>query len=276
MAAPKSELTSKLGPAPPTVLFAPFRERADRSALLFDVDGTLAPIVTRPEQAAVPEQTRTLLETLEKRYALVACISGRRALEARRIVGIDSLTYVGNHGLELLAPGAERAEVDPSLSELAARVRSFASSAYGDQLARIGVRLEDKDAIWSFHWRGARDEDAAEGALERVATEARREGLVPHWGRKVLEIRPPLEADKGTAIEAALAGRTIEQALYAGDDTTDLDAFRKLRELEAAGAVRAICVGVRSSEGPAAITTDADLVVDGPEGLLQLLRVLAR
>jgi trehalose 6-phosphate phosphatase len=276
MAAPKSELPSKLGPAPETTLLAPFRERTDRSALLFDVDGTLAPIVSRPEQAAVPEPTRRLLETLQQRYALVACISGRRAVEARRIVGIDSLTYVGNHGLELLPPGAERAEADSSLSGLAERVQGFARSAYGDELARLGVRLEDKDAIWSFHWRGAREEDAARRALEHVANEALSEGLVPHWGRKVLEIRPPLEADKGTAIEAALAGRAVEQALYAGDDITDLDAFRKLRELREAGAVRALCVGVRSDEGPAAITSEADLVVDGPEGLVGLLRMLAK
>ena len=222
----------------------------------------------------MPEPTRALLRRLEQRYALVACISGRRAIEARRIVGIDSLAYVGNHGLELLRAGAREAATDPSLAALAARVRAFATSRQGDELERLGVRLEDKDSIWVFHWRGVPDEQAARQELERVAAEAEREGLVPHWGRKVLEIRPPLEADKGTAVEAALDGLEVGRALYAGDDTTDLDAFRKLRELEGAGRVRAICVGVRSIEGPQAITAEADLVVEGPQGMFELLESL--
>jgi trehalose 6-phosphate phosphatase len=255
-------------------LLAPFIDRPGRSALIFDIDGTLAPIARRPEEAAVPASTRDLLRELEERYALVACISGRRAVEARLLVGIDSLTYVGNHGLELLAPRARAAAVDPAVEELSERVRSFATARYGEELRALGVRIEDKHAIWTFHWRGAPDEAAAKSALERVAAEAESEGLLPHWGRLVLEIRPPFAADKGTAVEAALAGREIDQALYAGDDTTDLDAFRKLRELEHAGHLRGLCVGVRSSEGPAAITAEADLVVDGPDGVVELLDAL--
>ena len=262
-------------------LLAAFLERPDRSALMLDVDGTLAPIVLRPELAAVPEPARALLRKLESRYALVACVTGRRAEEARRIVGIESLTYVGNHGLELLVNGELQARSDPSLPELAARVRAFAQSSYGDGLASLGVRLEDKEAISAFHWRGAPDEQAARQALERVANQAEQEGLAPRWGRKVLEIRPSIPVDKGTAVETALAvsadaDRPIDQALYAGDDTTDLDAFRKLRELEGASGVHAVCVGVVSSEAPPAIARDADLVVDGPEGLLELLGELAR
>jgi trehalose 6-phosphate phosphatase len=209
------------------------------------------------------------------RYGLVACISGRRALEARRIVGLDSIAYVGNHGLETLAPGAEAPVVDPSVAPLAPAVRAFAERAYDDRLRRLGVRLEDKDAIWVFHWRGAPDEAAAEQALAAVAAAAEREGLVPHWGRKVLEVRPPVEADKGTAVAAALDAQPLARALYAGDDTTDLDAFRKLRALEAEGRIDSLCVGVRSAEGPEAVVREADLVVDGTGGVAELLDALA-
>jgi trehalose 6-phosphate phosphatase len=274
MASAKSELNGEPA-ARAAELLAPFLDRPDRSALVFDVDGTLAPIVLRPEEADVPRPTRALLEALARRYAFLACISGRRALEARRIVGIDSLTYVGNHGLELLPPGAKAAAVDPALPGLAERVRAFATSRYGDELARLGVRLEDKDAIWSFHWRGAQEEDAAKRALERVAAEAGDEGLVPHWGRKVLEVRPPVATDKGTAVATALDERPLARALYAGDDTTDLDAFRKLRALAREGRLDALCVGVRSAEGPAAVIAEADLVVDGTEGVVALLDRLA-
>jgi trehalose 6-phosphate phosphatase len=247
-----------------------------RSALLFDVDGTLAPIVVDPDAAAVPESTKRLLEALRHRYELVACISGRRALEARRIVGLDSICYVGNHGLELLEPGASRATIDPAVRRFAEAVKAFAQRAYDGKLQGLGVRLEDKDAIWSFHWRGVPEESAAREALSAVASEADREGLVPHWGRMVLEIRPPIATDKGTAVDAALNRRPLARALYAGDDTTDLDAFRKLRALAADKRIDALCVGVRSSEGPDAIEREADLVVDGPEGLAALLEALAR
>jgi trehalose 6-phosphate phosphatase len=91
----------------------------------------------------------------------------------------------------------------------------------------------------------------------------------------VLEIRPPVAADKGTAVVTALDERSLARALYAGDDTTDLDAFRKLRALESEGRIDALCVGVRSSEGPEAVVREADLVVDGPEGVVELLGRLA-
>jgi trehalose 6-phosphate phosphatase len=253
----------------------PFVAEPQRSALLFDVDGTLAPIVLDPADSAVPEPVRRLLEQLAHRYALVACISGRRALEARRIVGLDSIEYVGNHGLESLAPGAREPAMDPALAPLAPAVGEFARGTYGPELEALGVRLEDKDAIWVFHWRGAADPEAARQALEAVAAQAEREGLVPHWGRMVLEIRPPATADKGTAVASALDGRPLSHALYAGDDTTDLDAFRKLRELEADGGISALCVGVRSAEGPEAIELEADVVVDGTEGVMTMLEALA-
>jgi trehalose 6-phosphate phosphatase len=230
--------------------------------------------VLDPDAAAVPEATRLRLEELQARYALVACISGRRALEARRIVGLDSISYVGNHGLERLAPGAAEAVTDPRLAPLARDVETFARGAWDAGLEELGVRLEDKDAIWAFHWRGAPDEDAAGGALQAVAAAAARAGLVPHWGRKVLEIRPPVAFDKGTAVAAALDDVPLARALYAGDDTTDIDAFRKLRALEAEGRIAALCVGVRSAEGPEDIVAEADLVVDGPGGVTELLEVL--
>jgi trehalose 6-phosphate phosphatase len=252
----------------------PFVAEPERSALLFDIDGTLAPIVLDPADAAVPERTRSLLEQLDSRYAFIACVTGRRAVEARRIVGLDSILYVGNHGLECLEPGAARAVTDPALEPLAASVRAFAQRAYRPRLKTLDVRLEDKDAIWSFHWRGAPDENAARDALSRVASDAERDGLVPRWGRKVLEIRPPIAADKGTAVETALDDRPLARALYAGDDTTDLDAFRKLRALEHEKRIDALCVGVRSAEGPPAIAREADILVEGPEGVAELLESL--
>jgi trehalose 6-phosphate phosphatase len=230
--------------------------------------------VARPEDAAVPRRARELLAALAERYALVACLSGRQATDARRLVGLESISYVGNHGLELLGPGRSDVETPVALSDQARLGRSFARAEL-PALEPLGVAIEDKDAIQAFHWRGAPDPGAAERALKSVARRAAAEGLVPHWGRMVLEIRPPLDVDKGTAIAAALAGRPIDRALYAGDDTTDLDAFRKVHELRDAGRLaHAVCVGIASSEGPAQIVAEADLVAEGTEGFLDLLELL--
>jgi trehalose 6-phosphate phosphatase len=256
-------------------LIAPLRERSGRSAVVLDIDGTLAPIVERPQGASVPADTRDLLVRLQARYGLVAGISGRRAEDARRVVGVDSLEYIGNHGLERLRPGASEAELDAAFDADRDRVRAFAAGSYSAKLREMGVRLEDKDVIWSFHWREAVDERCARAELELVAAAAESSGLVTHWGRKVLEIRPPVPFDKGTAVQRLLDDGDFDGALYAGDDATDLDAFRKLRKLRARGRLAfVVCVGVSSDEGPREITDEADMTVDGPDGMRELLAAL--
>jgi trehalose 6-phosphate phosphatase len=255
----------------------PLRGDPARSAILLDVDGTLAPIVRHADDAHVPEPTRAPLIEIAKRYGLVACISGRRAATARRIVALGSITYVGNHGAELLRGGSTSVELDPEMAACAERVQRFAAKAFTGDLGRLRVRAEDKDAIAAFHWRGAPDEEAAAAAVRKVAAAAQRDGFSIHWGRKVLEVRPPVEMHKGKGVERLLRGAGIDTALYVGDDNTDLDAFRALRELAAAGEIQqAICVGVRDEETPSEVESEADVLVDGPLGVRALLEALAR
>jgi trehalose 6-phosphate phosphatase len=253
--------------------------RADpaRTAVLLDVDGTLAPIVRHADDAHVPEPTRGPLIAIARRYGFVACVSGRRATTARRIVSLGTITYVGNHGAEILRGGQTDVEVDPEFAAWRERVRAFAAEALRDEsLTRLRVRGEDKDAIAGFHWRGAPDEAAAEAALRDVAARAEDAGFVTHWGRKVLEIRPGVAMDKGRGIERVLAGVELDSALYAGDDLTDLDAFTALRDLVERGQLqRAVCVGVSSEETPDALREAADVMVDGPRGVRELLAALA-
>jgi trehalose 6-phosphate phosphatase len=253
----------------------PIRSEPDSSAVLLDIDGTLAPIVRHADDAHVPEATRTVLISVSRRYRVVGCVSGRRAATARQIVAIGTIAYVGNHGGELLRPGATRAEVDPELAAWTSRVRDFARRAYGAEQERIRVRSEDKDAIAAFHWRGAPDEQAAEAAVREIAAAAQAEGFAVHWGRKVLEVRPPVEFGKGLGIAALVRGEGVSAALYVGDDTTDLDAFRGLRALVESGELRtALCVAVRSDEAPPELAAEADLTVDGPGGVRELLEAL--
>jgi trehalose 6-phosphate phosphatase len=231
-----------------------FRSEPARAAVLLDVDGTLAPIVERPEDAAVPDETRDEVARLVGRYALVACVSGRPAVDARRLVGLDGVEYVGVHGLES-HPGV------PEYVPLIERVIEEADWPW---------RVETKAGVTAaFHYREA--EEDPEPAVERVVQAAEAAGLAVQRGRKVLEIRPPIDVDKGTAVRDLLAERELERALYAGDDTTDLDAFRGLDE---AGLEVAVKVAVGSPEMNPRLLTEADVVVDGPGELLYLLRTL--
>jgi trehalose 6-phosphate phosphatase len=225
----------------------------ERAAILLDVDGVLAPIVAVPTDAEVPPPTRAQLRRLHERYGLVACVSGRPGADARRVVGVDELVYVGEHGLEL-EPEADR---------------------WRESLLRLSQTVDWEDVelkplTISFHYRRAEDQDDARRFLEAVAERARAEGFVARFGRKVLELRPPLDAHKGTAVLHLLRERGLRRALYAGDDTTDLDAFGALAGLELG-----VRVAVASPEGPPELREAADLVVDSPaEFLDEVLQAL--
>jgi trehalose 6-phosphate phosphatase len=228
----------------------PLREAPEWSALILDVDGTLAPIVARPELAEVPGSTRAELSRLVGRYLLVACVSGRSGAEAQQLVGVDGIRYVGNHGLEL----------DPRAENLAGRIASFRES--------VGREVEDKGLTLSYHFREARNEEEVRKELEAVAQRARDEGLIARWGRKVLEIRPEIDADKGTAVRSLLGESGASRGLYAGDDTTDLDAFNGLAT---SGLEHFARIAVASDEAPHELLEAADLVVGGPGELARLL-----
>ena len=227
-------------------------ESPERTALLLDVDGVLAPIVDVPQDAAVPPVTQNELRRLNGRYALVACISGRPGPDARRVVGLDDLVYVGEHGLELV----------PEAQEWRDRLVAFAATIAWEDVER-------KPLTVTFHYRRNEDAVEAERFLEAVAARARGAGIVARFGRKVLELRPPVGAHKGTAVAHLLGQHGLERALYAGDDTTDLDAFRALGALEVG-----VAVAVASAEGPEELRDAADLVVDGPGEFLDVLRSL--
>ena len=222
-----------------------------RAAILLDVDGVLAPIVPRPEDARVPDDIRTELHRLAGRYAFVACVSGRAGTDAEAIVGVPELTYVGNHGLEL----------EPDAGEWTERLAALLTDV-------DWPRVENKGLTASLHYRDM-DEGAARRELDVIAERARSAGFVARHGRKVLELVPPLEANKGTAVRRLLGERGLRRALYAGDDTTDLDAFAALEPLELG-----VRVAVASPGGPAALRTAAQIVLPSQADVLPLLRQL--
>jgi trehalose 6-phosphate phosphatase len=230
---------------------ARLRAEPERAAILLDVDGTLAPIVARPEDAAVPDDTRAVLRSLVDRYGLVGAITGRPSEEASRLVDVPGIEVAGKHGLEL-------EEIDEVWHE---RMLALAPA--------VPYRFEDKGVSVSFHYREAEDQEAARAELETVAAQAEALGLKARFGRKVLELLPPVDAHKGTAVLRMLELAGLSRALYAGDDTTDLDGFAALDGLEFG-----VRVAVDSPEAPPELSARADVVVDNPAGLVELLRML--
>ncbi len=240
----------------------PFRADPGNSAILLDIDGTLAPIAPHPSGAAVPPATLAILTALVARYGLVGCISGRAAADARRLVPIAGLVFAGNHGLEIdLGSGvelaAEAAAFRQTMSDAAGALRGVA--------AAVGAWVEDKGATLTIHYREAPDPDRA---AARLAAEAvpwiEAAGLRGRWGRMSLEVLPPVPTDKGAAVARLVAGRAVVRTLYAGDDTTDVDAFR----------VVDVAVAVRSAETPAGLVAAATFAVAGPAGLADTLASL--
>ena len=253
---------------------SPLTADPSRSALFFDVDGTLAPIVQRAQDAHVPKDSSLLLARLSRRYVRVACISGRSAADVRRLVGVGGIAYAGSHGAELLEPNAAAPRIAPEFQRWEPEVKSFVRDRDAPELRALRVRIEDKGPIMTFHWRGAPDEEAARARVEELAGEAESAGLWTHWGRKVLEIRPPVPVDKGQAVRE-LMDEYARAALYAGDDLTDLDGFAALAALVEEGRLeQAVKVGVLSDEGPREIGRQADLVVDGVDGMKRVLAEL--
>jgi trehalose-phosphatase len=224
------------------------------AGIFLDFDGVLAPIVARPEDAYPPPEARAELARLVRRYALVAVVSGRAGDDVAARVAVDGVVVVGSHGLEL----------DPQAERWRRRIADFAGAA-----AWPASQLELKGLSVALHFRDRADEAAAVIELEAIAETARDEGLVARFGRKVLEVLPPVGSNKGTAVRHLLERDGLTRALVAGDDTTDLDSFRAVEQLE-----HRVRVAVLAPESPRILAEHAELVVGSTVEFLELLRRL--
>ena len=224
------------------------------TGLFLDFDGVLAPIVDRPEDAVPPPETRTELERLVAKYVLVAVVSGRAGDDVRARLGVEGVVCVGSHGLEL----------EPQADRWRRTLAAFAADAPWPP-----PEIEPKGLSVAFHFRGRNDEEQAVRELDAIAESARDEGLVARYGRKILEVLPPVGSHKGTAVRRLLEERELRRALAAGDDTTDLDSFAAVTGLEVA-----VRVAVASAEAPSALLDAADLVVESTDEFLAILRRL--
>lgn len=236
-----------------------FRRQAERAGVFLDFDGSLSAIVARPELAGPVAGARDALAGLVVRYPLVAIVSGRSSDDVARLLDVNGLTYEGLYGMEGAAT-----DITLSLLPSVERAAALVPEAW----------VDDKRISVAVHYRGAPDPSAARrtlvAALEPIAASA---GLEVMEGKMVLELVPADRPMKGGAVERLARERGLDAVLYAGDDVADIDAFAALDRLSERG-VLAVRVAVRGPETPEELVRRADIAVEGPGGLVELLRTL--
>jgi trehalose 6-phosphate phosphatase len=248
--------------------------RAHEVALCLDFDGTLSPVVDDPEAARPLEGIVEMLGPLVRRFAAVAIISGRPAPYLAEHVGVPGVRYLGLYGLQEMFEGEVR--VDHRL-EAARPAVAAAEAALRDSLAvrDSGAWLEDKVYSVAVHTRRVPDRDLWTDAIDRTAREtADQQGLELIPGKMVWELRPRVRGDKGDGVRRVVAESGARVVVVIGDDLGDLPAFAAVAQLRTEG-YDGLRVAVRSEEAPAELLASADLVLDGPEGVLDFLRRLA-
>ncbi len=235
--------------------------------LITDVDGTISRIAPSPGEARVDDGCRQQLSILVKRISLVAVISGRPAAEARDMLGIDGVVYIGNHGLERLHGGnielVHGAEEYPSMvAKMQVDVERL--------IRREGVFIENKGSALAIHYRNCNDTDRARGEILHRLGEldlSQRFSIVE--GRMVIELRPLLDIDKGTAVEKLIEDFQLQGGVYMGDDISDIDAFRAARRRGL------LAVSVASDEAPPDLAQASDYAVNGVAEVARFLKWLA-
>jgi trehalose 6-phosphate phosphatase len=251
--------------------------RQTPSAVVTDIDGTVSAIAPTPAEAMVDPGAKAALALLAERLAAVAVVSGRAPQDGAAMVGLPELIYVGNHGLERIARGTPwthpvAAAAQPSIAVALAEIESAARA--GDDLPWLLV--ENKGVTGTIHYRLAPDQAAAIALLEPLTRAAAdRHGLRLTLGRMIFELRPALAVNKGTAIRELALDLGLRGIVFFGDDVTDVDAFRTLRELREAGEAATLRVGVLGPETSPTVLAAIDMSVDGVPACAATLIALA-
>ena len=245
---------------------------AGRVGLFSDFDGTLTPIFDDPRDTVLSPAVRDTLSELSGNLELVAVVSGRDLKTLREMVGLESVTYVGNHGLEVWKAGAERQEYETQVAD--GLIEDVEKGVADTGVS--GLSLEDKGMSVTVHYRNARDPTTARSALSQVLKAlAAARGLETREGKMVLEIGPRTSVNKGTAVVRLAREFELTGAIFLGDDVTDCDAFDALRELAREIGLKGAAVAVVDRETPEVVLRKADYCLSGTGEVEEFLRWMA-
>jgi trehalose 6-phosphate phosphatase len=241
------------------------------AGILTDIDGTISRIAPHPESAEVDEAARLALSRLSDSLALVGAITGRAANDAYRLVSLDNLVYSGNHGMELWRNG--HLEQSPLATQYVPQIEEMLKD-FQTQCTLEGLYLENKGLTASIHYREAVDpETTSAQILSIIGQLAKRYDVVVTQGRMVIELRPPVELSKGTSVIELIEEYDLRSAAFLGDDLTDVDAFVALRKRREETGGHFYGIGVTGDATPTAVFENADALVEGVDGVVELLSV---
>ncbi len=241
--------------------------------LFLDIDGTLAHIAPNPKEVSIAPAVRQALGIISQRMSVVV-ETGRSVEDARNIIGLSSVIYVGNHGLEVWERGS--ASVLPAARRYIRQMSDLAKAVNQRMPYAEGVLVEDKGPTISVHYRQASDPNAArEAILQFLSTAPEAKGFDVREGKMVFEVRPPVEADKGTALRSVTNRLGLKSAMVLGDDLTDADSFRAVHELAVQKGFRGIAVAVAGANAPVNLIAEADFHLLNPEAVEEFLTWLA-
>lgn len=247
------------------------RDCPSKTAILSDIDGTLHPIVERPDQIHFTDYIPSILEKLARKYAIVGLITGRSLKNALHFIKARGIIYIGNHGLEISRNS--KIEYARGVQEFIPGIRRALDLINNGPLGKIpGIFIEDKKVAVAVHYRQAPDRSSVVGQF--VSQTAKELGLKVIRGRKVYELQPPVKVNKGTALVEILKASGVNLALYMGDDISDIKAFRRLKAV-AWHDFNAITVGVRSKEVKRLESEESvDYLIDSIDDAVALLHSL--
>lgn len=242
------------------------------TAIVTDIDGTISEIALTPEEAVVTESMRREIVKLKDKFQLVVVISGRSVLNARKMVGVEGLLYVGNHGLEFLKDG--KLSMYPEVEKYLPQIKKTGHKLKNGGLSNInGLIFEDKGICYSIHYRLSNtSENAREKILNTLHDDPECRKLKISEGRQLVELKPPVSCDKGVILNNIIEKYNLGKIIYLGDDITDADAFNKVKELEKKGKIEGASILVLSNEIPSYIKKDSSFFVNGVNEVLKFFQ----
>jgi trehalose 6-phosphate phosphatase len=247
------------------------------SAVITDIDGTISAIAPTPADALVTDVAREALTALADRLALVGVVTGRSAAVGEAMVAVPGLVYIGNHGMERVHKGVvwHHPGAVAKADAIGAALREIGAEAATEDWFD-GVVIEDKRLSGSVHYRLVPDSAPARDVLLRLANEAAaRHDLLVTEGRQIVELRPRIVVNKGTAIRGLVEEFGLGGLIFLGDDLTDVDAFREVRVLREEGRIEGLRVAVLAAETQPEVFAESDVTVKGVGACVALLAAIA-
>lgn len=244
------------------------------TAILTDIDGTISKIAQTPEEAVVTDSMRKELVKLKEKFQLVVVISGRSVLNAREMVGVEGLLYVGNHGLEFLKNN--ELHMLPEVAKYLPKIKKTYTNLECGSLSRLnGLIFENKGICFSIHYRlSDNPENVRDKILKTVQDDPQCRELKISEGRQLVELKPPVSCDKGTILNNIMEEYNLEKIIYLGDDITDANAFNKIKELEREGKIKGVSILVLSNEIPSYVKKDSAFFVNDIDEVLKFFQWL--